>query len=89
MRNAPGSKRIGKKFLDQWVALDGNNLVAHGTNARGVYNEARAQGVALALTPKYDFDLKSMNSPESMTTNRVAAAILTPEIRKPIRRIKR
>jgi hypothetical protein len=24
---------------------------------------------ALALTPKYDFDLKSLNSPESMTTN--------------------
>ena len=34
-----------EEFLDQWVALDGNNLVAHGTDARAVYDEARAQGV--------------------------------------------
>ena len=34
-----------EEFLGQWVALDGGNLVAHGTDARAVYDEARAQGV--------------------------------------------
>ena len=34
-----------EEYLGQWVALDGNNLVAHGTDARVVYDEARAQGV--------------------------------------------
>ena len=44
------------EFLDQWVALDGNRLVAHGTNARTVYDEARARGVTapylVHVTPK-------------------------------------
>ena len=47
-----------EEFLDQWVALDGNNLVAHGTDARAVYDEARAQGVDSPylqhVTPKVD-----------------------------------
>jgi hypothetical protein len=34
-----------EEFLGQWVALDGGNLLAHGTDARAVYDEARAQGV--------------------------------------------
>jgi hypothetical protein len=33
-----------EEFLDQWVALDGDNLVAHGTDARTVYDQARAKG---------------------------------------------
>jgi len=32
------------EFLDQWVALDGNNLIAHGSDARTVYDDARAKG---------------------------------------------
>jgi Family of unknown function (DUF5678) len=32
------------EFLDQWVALDGDNLIAHGTDARTVYDQARANG---------------------------------------------
>jgi hypothetical protein len=34
-----------EEFLDQWVALDGSKLVAHGKDARMVCDEARAQGV--------------------------------------------
>lgn len=34
-----------EEFLGQWVALDGGDLVAHGTDARAVYDEARARGV--------------------------------------------
>lgn len=33
-----------EEFLDQRVALDGSNLLAHGENARTVYDEARARG---------------------------------------------
>ena len=33
-----------EEFLDQWVALDGGDLIAHGTDARTVYDEARARG---------------------------------------------
>ncbi|MDQ3753864.1 MAG: DUF5678 domain-containing protein [Acidobacteriota bacterium] len=32
-------------YLGQWVALDGDRLLAHGTNAREVYLAARAAGV--------------------------------------------
>jgi hypothetical protein len=34
-----------EEFLDQWVALDGETLVAHGTDAKTVYDEAREQGI--------------------------------------------
>lgn len=34
-----------EEFLGQWVALDGAKLVAHGTEARAVYDEARARGI--------------------------------------------
>jgi hypothetical protein len=47
-----------EEFLDQWVALDGNKLVAHGTDARTVYDEAREQGVdspyLVHVVPKVD-----------------------------------
>lgn len=47
-----------EEFLDQWVALDGNKLVAHGTDARTVYDAAREQGVDSPylqhVTPKVD-----------------------------------
>ena len=33
------------EYLDQWVALDGDRLLAHGTDAREVYLAARAAGV--------------------------------------------
>jgi ribosome modulation factor len=46
------------EFLDQWVVLDGNHLVAHGTDARTVYEEARAQGIStpylVHVTPKLE-----------------------------------
>ena len=37
------------EYLDEWVALDGNRLVAHGTDARTVYDEARRLGVGTPL----------------------------------------
>ena len=33
------------EYLDEWVALDGDHLLAHGSNAREVYLAARAAGV--------------------------------------------
>ncbi len=33
------------EYLGQWVALDGNRLLAHGTNAKEVADAARAAGV--------------------------------------------
>ena len=33
------------EYLDEWVALDGDRLVAHGTDAKKVYDEAREQGI--------------------------------------------
>lgn len=29
----------------KWVALDGNRLLAHGNDAKEVYDEAREQGI--------------------------------------------
>jgi hypothetical protein len=33
------------EYLGQWVALDGDRLLAHGPDARAVYQSARAAGV--------------------------------------------
>lgn len=33
------------EYLNQWVALDGDRLLAHGTDTREVYLAARAMGV--------------------------------------------
>lgn len=35
------------EYLGQWVALDGDQLIAHGANARAVYDAARALGVEI------------------------------------------
>lgn len=34
-------------YLNQWVALDGDRLLAHGTDAREVYLAARSAGVTV------------------------------------------
>jgi hypothetical protein len=34
------------EYLGQWVALDGDDLIAHGTDARSVYEEALARGIS-------------------------------------------
>jgi len=34
-----------EEYRGQWVALDGDRLVAHGTDARSVFEKARAVGV--------------------------------------------
>jgi len=34
-----------EQYLNQWVALDGDRLVAHGMDAKRVYDEAREQGI--------------------------------------------
>ena len=33
------------EYLEQWVALDGDRLLAHGSDARVVYLAARAAGI--------------------------------------------
>lgn len=38
-------KENGSKFVDEWVALDGDQLISHGFDAKAVYDEARAAGV--------------------------------------------
>lgn len=46
------------EYLGQWVALDGDHLIAHGADARTVYDAARAQGVEIPyidrVEPKVD-----------------------------------
>jgi predicted DNA-binding antitoxin AbrB/MazE fold protein len=39
----------GAQYASQWVALDGSDLVSHGSRARAVRDEARAKGVAHPL----------------------------------------
>src|SRR6185369_14324889 len=34
-----------EQYLNQWVALDGDRLIAHGIDAKRVYDEAREQGI--------------------------------------------
>src|SRR3954466_2233292 len=39
----------GREYAGQWVALDGDRLLAHGENARAVYAAVRDSGVSLPL----------------------------------------
>ena len=34
------------RYLNQWVVLDGDNVVAHGMDAKTVYDDARSKGIA-------------------------------------------
>jgi predicted DNA-binding antitoxin AbrB/MazE fold protein len=36
----------GREFVDQWVVVEGDRLVSHGWDAKAVFEEARAAGVA-------------------------------------------
>jgi hypothetical protein len=46
----------GDAYVEQWVVLEADQLVAHGAEARIVYNEARAKGIStpylVHVTPK-------------------------------------
>jgi Family of unknown function (DUF5678) len=37
----------GEKYSGQWVALDGDRLIASGPTAQEVYSKAKAEGVAI------------------------------------------
>ena len=39
----------GQEYSGQWVALNGEELLSHGSDARGVRDEARAKGVETPL----------------------------------------
>jgi hypothetical protein len=47
-------KEHRQEYMGQWVALDGDRLVAHGTNGREVYEEARQSGVEVPALVKID-----------------------------------
>ena len=51
-------ERHRDKYLGQWVALEGDRLIAHGTNAREVHLAARQAGIAgpyiVHVTPKVE-----------------------------------
>ena len=38
-----------EEYAEQWVALDGDRLIAHGTNAQEVFDAANADGAYLPL----------------------------------------
>jgi hypothetical protein len=44
------------EYLGQWVALDGDRLIAHGPEARQVYQEARAAGVEVPYVERIKQD---------------------------------
>jgi|ERR1700752_2102675 len=46
------------EYLGQWVALDGDRLLAHGSDAKKVYDSARQQGITAPylerVSPKHE-----------------------------------
>ena len=34
------------QYVNQWVALNGDTVAAHGPNGKAVFDEARAKGVS-------------------------------------------
>ena len=49
-------KEHREEYVGQWVALDGDRLLAHGTNAREVYDKARSLGVSVPAVLKIEPD---------------------------------
>jgi len=47
------------EYLGQWVALDGDHLIAHGADARTVYQAARAQGVKIPYIDRVEPQVKA------------------------------
>lgn len=46
------------EYLGQWVVVEGDTLIAHGTNAREVYLAARAAGVGVPYIEEVMPDLE-------------------------------
>jgi len=44
------------EYIGQWVALDGDRLISHGTNAREVSEAARAAGVEVPFFTRIEPD---------------------------------
>jgi hypothetical protein len=42
-------RQRAREYANQWVALDGDRLIAHGTEAREVYAAAEADGAPLPM----------------------------------------
>lgn len=42
------------EYIGQWIALDGDRLISHGTNAREVYESAREAGVQVPFVTHID-----------------------------------
>jgi len=42
------------RYLGQWVAVEGDTLVAHGTNPRQVYLDARMSGIDVPYVVKVE-----------------------------------
>jgi uncharacterized protein DUF5678 len=47
-------KEHRNEYVGQWVALDGDRLLAHGTDARDVYDKARDRGVPVPSVVKIE-----------------------------------
>ena len=51
-----------EKYSGQWVALDGDHLIASGTTAKEVYSKAKAEGVEIPFV-----ELVTQQEPEPFT----------------------
>lgn len=49
-------KEHSQEYAGEWVALDGDHLICHGTNAREVYEGARKSGVKRPLVIEVEKD---------------------------------
>jgi hypothetical protein len=47
-----------EKYLGQWVALDGDHLIASGSSAKEVYEKAKAQGIEIPFVELVRADLR-------------------------------
>lgn len=49
------------EYLGQWIALDGDHLIAHGHDARAVYTSAREAGITVPFVVRVEaYDEPSM-----------------------------
>ena len=75
------------KYSDQWVALDGDRLIASGPTAKDVYSKAKAEGLE---TPFVELVTSQGTTPEAAALELLETAVLAQkpfeEIVEPIAR---
>jgi hypothetical protein len=71
------------EYLGQWVALEGDRLVAHGTDARQVYLAARKAGISFSPSVRRTASMLKLRLPARPILRLGWASVIVPHAMPP------